>query len=100
MSHEKWCIFVRRLTWLGRKRSITEINGAKVPFFNILDLVNQLELDKNQQKFKLTSQVSKYDVLILDERGGCSGNLNRPISDKTYSPSQQFIFESQPLAEM
>ena len=43
--------------------------GAKVRFFNVLDLVNQLELDKDQQKFKLTSQLSKFDVVILDELG-------------------------------
>lgn len=43
--------------------------GAKVRFFNVLDLVNQLELDKDQQKFKLTNQLSKYDVVILDELG-------------------------------
>jgi len=43
--------------------------GAKVRFFNVLDLVNQLELDKDQQKFKLTQQLTKYDVLILDELG-------------------------------
>ena len=44
-------------------------HGAKVRFFNVLDLVNQLELDKDQQKFKLTNQLSKYDVVILDELG-------------------------------
>lgn len=44
-------------------------HGAKVRFFNVLDLVNQLELDKDQQKFKLTQQLAKYDVVILDELG-------------------------------
>jgi DNA replication protein DnaC len=44
-------------------------HGAKVRFFNVLDLVNQLELDKDQQKFKLTQQLTKYDVVILDELG-------------------------------
>ena len=35
-------------------------HGAKVRFFNVLDLVNQLEL---------TQQLTKYDVVILDELG-------------------------------
>ena len=32
----------------------TATHGAIVRFFNVLDLVNQLELDKDLQKFKLT----------------------------------------------
>ena len=43
--------------------------GARVRFYNVLDLVNQLELDKDQQKDKLAQQLSKYDMVILDELG-------------------------------
>ena len=43
--------------------------GARVRFYNVLDLVNQLELDKDQQKHKLAQQLSKYDMVILDELG-------------------------------
>ena len=43
--------------------------GARVRFYNVLDLVNQLELDKDQQKHKLAQQLTKYDLVILDELG-------------------------------
>jgi DNA replication protein DnaC len=43
--------------------------GARVRFYNVLDLVNQLELDKDQQKHKLALQLTKYDLVILDELG-------------------------------
>ena len=38
-------------------------------FYNVLDLVNQLELDKYQQKHKLAQQLNKYELVILDELG-------------------------------
>lgn len=43
--------------------------GAKVRFYNVLDLVNQLEQDKDQHKHKLTGQLCKFDVIVLDELG-------------------------------
>lgn len=43
--------------------------GARVRFYNVLDLVNQLELDKDQQKRKLAQQLNKYELVILDELG-------------------------------
>lgn len=43
--------------------------GYKVRFWNVLDLVNQLELDSQTKQFKLVPQMSRQDVIILDELG-------------------------------
>lgn len=43
--------------------------GYKVRFWNVLDLVNQLELDSQHKHFKLIPQMTRYDLLILDELG-------------------------------
>ncbi|WP_423229401.1 ATP-binding protein [Yersinia enterocolitica] len=42
-------------------------NGFKVRFWNVLDLVNKLELDKESKQFKLTNQLTKLDLIVLDE---------------------------------
>lgn len=43
--------------------------GKKVRFWNVLDLVNKLELDKESKQYKLNNQLIKYDLIILDELG-------------------------------
>lgn len=43
--------------------------GKKVRFWNVLDLVNKLELDKENKQYKLNSQLIKHDLIILDELG-------------------------------
>ena len=43
--------------------------GFRVRFWNVLDLVNKLEADKNEGRLKLTGQQCRYDLLILDELG-------------------------------
>ncbi|RUS65989.1 Insertion sequence IS5376 putative ATP-binding protein [Saezia sanguinis] len=43
--------------------------GKKVRFWNVLDLVNKLELDKDSNQYKLNTQMIKYDLVILDELG-------------------------------
>lgn len=43
--------------------------GYKVRFWNVLDLVNKLEQDKDTGQLKLTAQQSRYDLIILDELG-------------------------------
>ncbi len=44
-------------------------DGFKVRFWNVLDLVNKLELDKESKQFKLTNQLVKLDLIVLDELG-------------------------------
>lgn len=48
-------------------RAATE--GFKVRFWNVLDLVNKLEIDKETKQHKITSQMVKHDLIILDELG-------------------------------
>lgn len=48
-------------------RAATE--GFKVRFWNVLDLVNKLEIDKETKQHKLTPQMVKQDLIILDELG-------------------------------
>lgn len=43
--------------------------GYKVRFWNVLELVNQLELDSDSKNYKLTPQMQKQDIVILDELG-------------------------------
>lgn len=44
--------------------------GYKVRFFNLVDLANQLECEKNAgQAGKLVSAIERIDILILDELG-------------------------------
>lgn len=43
--------------------------GFRVRFWNVLDLVNKLEADKDEGRLKLTEQQCRYDLLILDELG-------------------------------
>lgn len=43
--------------------------GYKVRFWNALDLVNQLELDKDSGKLRLADQQKRQDLIILDELG-------------------------------
>jgi len=45
-------------------------NGRKARFFNVLDLVNQLEREKLDNKGgKLAEQLTRQDLVILDELG-------------------------------
>ena len=53
-------------TALGLKAAT---DGAKVRFCNVLDLVNKLEIDKETKQHKLTPQLQKCDLIILDELG-------------------------------
>jgi DNA replication protein DnaC len=44
--------------------------GFKVRFFNLVDLANQLEVEKsNNRAGRLAQQIEKLDVLVLDELG-------------------------------
>jgi len=43
--------------------------GKKVRFWNVLDLVNKLELDKETKQYKVNDQLLKQDLVILDELG-------------------------------
>jgi len=45
------------------------MQGYKVRFWNVLELVNQLELDSDSKSYKLTPQMLKQDIVILDELG-------------------------------
>lgn len=45
-------------------------NGRKARFFNVLDLVNQLEQEKlDNRGGKLAEQLARHDLVILDELG-------------------------------
>jgi DNA replication protein DnaC len=45
-------------------------NGRKARFFNVLDLVNQLEQEKlNNMGGKLAEQMTRHDLVVLDELG-------------------------------
>jgi DNA replication protein DnaC len=45
-------------------------NGRKARFFNVLDLVNQLELEKlNNKGGHLAEHMARHDLVILDELG-------------------------------
>lgn len=43
--------------------------GFRVRYFNVLDLVNHLEKDRDSSEDKMVGQLSRYDLLILDELG-------------------------------
>lgn len=45
------------------------MEGFKVRYFNVLDLVNTLEKDRDSGQDKLANQLGRYDLLILDELG-------------------------------
>jgi DNA replication protein DnaC len=45
-------------------------NGMKARFFNVLDLVNQLEQEKlSNRGGKLAEQMARHDLVVLDELG-------------------------------
>lgn len=45
-------------------------NGKKARFFNMLDLVNQLEREKlDNRSGRLVEQLSRHDLVVLDELG-------------------------------
>ncbi len=45
-------------------------NGRRARFFNVLDLVNQLEQEKlNAKGGTLAEQMARYDLVVLDELG-------------------------------
>jgi DNA replication protein DnaC len=45
-------------------------NGRKARFFNVLDLVNQLEQEKlNNRGGKLAEHMTRHDLVVLDELG-------------------------------
>lgn len=45
-------------------------NGRKARFFNVLDLVNQLEQEKlNNRGGKLAEHMARHDLVVLDELG-------------------------------
>lgn len=45
-------------------------NGGKARFFNVLDLVNQLEQEKlDNRGGKLAEQLTRHDLVVLDELG-------------------------------
>lgn len=53
----------------GLETIVAATKGARVRFYNVLDLVNRLGLDKDQKKHKLAQQLTKYELVILDELG-------------------------------
>ena len=71
--------------------------GYKARFFNLVDLANQLEVEKsNNCVGKLVKQIEKLDVLVLDELGYMpfsknGGQLLFHLLSKTYEKTSVII---------
>ena len=72
-------------------------NGRKVRFFNVLDLVNQLEQEKlNNRGGKLAEHMARHDLVVLDELGylpfsKCGGQLLFHLISKLYERTSLII---------
>ena len=71
--------------------------GARVRFFNMLDLVNKLEQEKTDGKAgRLADTLSRFDLIILDELGylpfsRSSGQLLFHLLSKLYEQTSVMI---------
>ncbi len=72
-------------------------NGARVRFFNLLDLVNKLEQEKAEGKAgRLADTLARFDLIILDELGylpfsRSSGQLLFHLLSKLYEQTSVMI---------
>ncbi len=72
-------------------------NGARVRFFNLVDLVNQLEQEKADGKAgRLAETLARFDLVILDELGylpfsGSGGQLLFHLLSKLYERTSVLI---------
>jgi DNA replication protein DnaC len=79
--------------------------GFKVRFFNLVDLANQLEIEKsNNRAGRLTQQIEKLDVLVLDELGYMpfsknGGQLVFHLLSKIYEKTSVIITTNLTFAE-
>lgn len=79
--------------------------GFKVRFFNLVDLANQLEIEKgNNRAGKLAQQIEKLDVLVLDELGYMpfsknGGQLVFHLLSKIYEKTSVIITTNLTFAE-
>jgi|SRR3990167_148447 len=79
--------------------------GFKARFFNLVDLANQLEIEKsNNRAGKLAQQIEKLDVLVLDELGYMpfsknGGQLVFHLLSKIYEKTSVIITTNLTFAE-
>ena len=79
--------------------------GFKARFFNLVDLANQLEIEKsNNRACRLAQQIEKLDVLILDELGYMpfsknGGQLVFHLLSKIYEKTSVIITTNLTFAE-
>jgi DNA replication protein DnaC len=72
-------------------------NGRKARFFNVLDLVNQLEQEKlNNKGCRLAEHMARHDLVVLDELGylpfsGNGGQLLFHLISKLYERTSLII---------
>lgn len=79
--------------------------GFKARFFNLVDLANQLEIEKsNNRAGRLAQQIEKLDVLVLDELGYMpfsknGGQLVFHLLSKIYEKTSVIITTNLTFAE-
>lgn len=79
--------------------------GFKARFFNLVDLANQLEIEKNNNRAgRLAQQIEKLDLLVLDELGYMpfsknGGQLVFHLLSKIYEKTSVIITTNLTFAE-